>query len=103
MRFKIDSNKVTELGIFLENKSDELDSMYNDVLKIIDRIDENYRSEDSTVYTSRFEDYTKRIINDNKYLKEGGKVLDRTSLLYDNRENEWAKKVTQTDLREEIK
>lgn len=103
MRFKIDSNKVTELGIFLENKSDELDSMYNDVLKIIDRIDENYRSEDSTVYTSRFEDYTKRIINDNKYLKEGGKVLDRTSLLYDNRENAWAKKVTQTDLREEIK
>lgn len=103
MRFKIDSNKVTELGIFLENKSDELDSLYSDVLKIIDRIDENYRSEDSTVYTSRFEDYTKRIINDNKYLKEGGKVLDRTSLLYDNRENAWAKKVTQTDLREEIK
>ena len=103
MRFKIDYNKVSDLGQFLENKSDELDEMYEYILKICDRIDENYRSEESTIYTSKFQGYAKRLIHDNLFLREGGMVLDRTSSLYNNQENAWAKKVMQTDLREEIK
>lgn len=95
MTFNVDYDKLSELGHYFETKSDELDSLYNDLLGICDKIDENYKSEDSTVYLARFKSNIKNLVQENEDLRLGGQVLNDTSILYGNQELYWAKKVTQ--------
>lgn len=97
MYFKINQEKVSEVGHFLQEKSDELDNLYCDVLTICNDIEDNYKSEDSTVYLAKFRNYIKDFVIENQDLREGGKVLDNTSILYDNQETSWANAVIQSD------
>lgn len=98
MYFKIDYDKVNDIGKSMKVKSEELDSLYRDVLDICHEIGRNYISEDSTVYLSRFEDYIKDFIYENQYLREGGYTLYRISKLYGSQEEDWAKTVYNSDL-----
>ena len=98
MVFKIDYDKVSDVGLFFKNKSDELDSLYRDILGLCDSIEENYQSEDSTVYLNRFRNYLKIFLNENKLLRKGGYVLDKTSALYSNQEIDWCNTIVKSDL-----
>ena len=49
MFFKINQEKVSEVGNFLKMKHHELDTLFDDVLKICDKIEQNYISEESTI------------------------------------------------------
>ncbi len=98
MYFKIDYDKVSNIGLFLKNKSDELDTLYNDVLDICEKIEENYKSEDSSVYLYRFINYVLLFTEENEYLRKGGYVLAKVSSLYSNQEIKWAKDVMNSDL-----
>ncbi len=103
MYFKIDCNKVSDMGLFLKNKSDQLDSLYNDILNICNEIEENYVSEDSTVYMAKFRKYIKIFLMENDNLRSGAYVLGKTASLYSNQEIEWYKKVLQSDLNSRAK
>ena len=98
MYFKIDYNKVSDLGAFLKNKSEELDTLYDDILKLCDEIETNYVSLDSSIYLSKFRGYVNTFIDENVDLKKGGLVLERISNRYNNQEERWAKRVMQDDL-----
>lgn len=98
MYFKIDYDKVSDTGLFLKNKSEELESLYNDVLDICEKIEENYKSEDSAVYLYQFINYIVKFNYENEYLKKGAYVLAKVSSLYSNQEIKWAKSVLNSDL-----
>jgi len=103
MYFKIDYEKVSDLGEFLKLKSDELDKLYNDFLDICDRIDDNYKSEDSVVVTDKFRRDLNMYTNENKLLKAGGILLKRTASLYSNQEEQWANRVIREALNKGVR
>ena len=98
MYFKINCEKVSEVGNSLKSKSEELDTLYNDVLKLCDQIEENYRSEDSTIYLNRFRGYVYYFLNENQKVYLGGKYLSKTSSSYSEQEEKWAKSIIQDEL-----
>ena len=57
MYFKVDNQKVSELSLFLKQKSEDLEKIYNDFLDICDKVEVNYQSEDSTIYLQKFRNY----------------------------------------------
>ena len=93
--FNVDHEKLFEISSFLNEKSEELDTLYNELLDICDKIEENYKSEDSSIYLSRFRKNINTFINENEVLKDGGQVLKKVSSLYGNQEEKWANKVKQ--------
>lgn len=98
MYFKVDSNRVSDVSQFLLQKSDELDGLYNDLLNICNQVEENYQSEDSTIYILKFRNYIKSFVRENEDLRYGGHVLNKTVSLYNNQEDGWAKSIIQDDL-----
>lgn len=98
MYFKVDNQKVSELSQFLIQKSDELDGIYNDFLDICDKVEENYQSEDSTVYLQKYRNYVNSFKIENEDLRYGGQVLNKTVSLYTEQEDNWAKSIMQDDL-----
>ena len=102
IKFDIDSEKTTEFAHFLKNKSDELDRLYQDVLKLCDDIEKNYISEDSSVYLDRFRNNVNILQNENKNLRKGGITLDSATALYTQQEDKWAKEMAQIDLDKEV-
>ena len=102
IEFKIDGEKLSELGHFFKSKSDELESLYKDILDICNQIGENYIGKDSTVYINRFKKNINVLLQENEYLREGGFVLDDTTQLYTNQEDKWAKDIAKSDLNKEV-
>ena len=102
IEFKIDDEKLRELGYFFKTKSDELESLYKDILGICNQIGENYVGRDSTIYINRFKNNLNKLLKENEYLREGGFVLDDTTQLYTNQEDKWAKDIAKSDLNEEV-
>ena len=98
MYFKIDCEKVLDVGQFLNSKSNELDSLYRDVLEICNKIEENYVSEDSTVYLSKFRNYVKVFQLENNDLKTGAATLYKTACLYSGQEDNWVNTIVKSDL-----
>ena len=98
MYFKIDYDKVSDVGFYLKNKSDELDGLYSDILGICDEIENNYKSEDSTVYLSRFRYNVEKLMKENQDLKKGSDVLRKIYSLYSNQEADWAQSILDSEL-----
>ena len=89
MRFNVDCEILLEISDKLKSKSDELNNLYQDLLTICDEINENYMSEDSTIYVEKFRNYIKTFINENEDLRNGGDLLNNISLSYSGKENKW--------------
>ena len=102
IEFLIDSEKTDAFSNFLKNKSRELDCLYKDVLQLCDRIEDNYKSEDSSIFLGRFRKNINTFVKENEDLYEGGNVIDKTNALYNQQEDKWAKEVTQLDIDDEV-
>ncbi len=100
--FEFDDDKAKNFADFLKSKSEQLDSLYGDVSQLCDRIEEKYISEDSSIYLGRFRNNINKLKFENEDLHEGGIVLDKTTLLYNQQENKWAQKVLQLDTDKEV-
>ena len=98
MYFKINCDKVSEVGNSLKYKSEELDTLYNDVLKLCDEIEENYKSEDSTIYLNKFRGYIYYFLSENQNVYLGGKYLSGTSSSHSEQEEKWANSIIEEEL-----
>ncbi len=95
--FKADDERISDIGYFLKNKSEELDNLYSDLLKICDDIEKDYISEDSPIYMAKYRSYIKQFLLENEDLKDGGNVLNKTSSTYSEQENTWAKQIMENE------
>lgn len=98
MVFKVDYDKVSEVGNSLVTKSDELESLYLELIDICKDIDENWRSEDSSVYVGQMISYVKEKENENTYLYNTGSTLKNISSLYGEQNEKWANDLMNSDL-----
>ncbi len=91
MVFKVDYDKVSEVGHSFLDNSEKLYSLYGDLIEICKEIDENWKSEDSTIYLSHMVSYLKEKIIENERLVETGKALNKVSSRYSEQDDKWVK------------
>jgi len=98
MVFKVDYDKVSEVGRSFLTKCDELNSLYLDLIEICKEINEKWISEDSSVYLGHMTVYILEKMKENEGLFEIGKVLNKVSSRYSDQDNKWAKDLLKSDL-----
>jgi hypothetical protein len=98
MVFKVDYEKMSEVGHSFLDKSEELNSLYLDVIEICKEIDENWKSEDSTIYLRHMAAFLVTKIKENERLFETGKVLNKVSSRYGDQNDKWANDLLKSDL-----
>ena len=91
MVFKVDYDKVSEVGQSFQEKSEKLNSLYYDLIDICKEIDENWKSEDSTIYLSHMATFILSKIDENETLFDTGRVLSKVSSRYSDQDDKWIK------------
>ena len=97
MNFSIDYDKLGELGGFLANKSHEIDNIYSDIVDVLVAIDDNWKSEDSSVYVYKIVSFVKEIISDNEQITGASKLLTSLSNKYGESDVKWEKDILRED------
>ena len=100
--FKFETEKNVEFSKFLKSKNEELNSIYNSLFDLCNKIEENYKSQDSSVFLDGFRTEIESMVSENEDLNESGAVLDKTRALYTGQEEKWEKKVKQFDDKKEV-
>lgn len=98
MVFKVDYEKVSEIGHYLAEKTTELHSLYFDVVDICKEIDENWRSEDSSVYIYQFISFIENKMRENEKLNIAGRTLKDISSIYSEQDNKWLNDLLRNDI-----
>ena len=98
MYFKVDYEKVSEVGHSLATKAEELDSLYFKVIDLCNLINDNWQSEDSTIYLSHFVRFVKDRLNEDSKILEAGNALNRISSRYSEQENKWVDDLIKSDI-----
>lgn len=98
MVFKVDYDKVSEVGHSLAEKTAELHALYFDVAEICNAIDENWRSEDSSVYIYQFVNFIENKMKENENLNTAGRALKDISSIYSEQDNKWLNDLLRSDI-----
>ena len=91
MNFSIDYDKLGDMGKYLIDKSKEIDDLYSELVDICISIDDNWKSEDSSVYLWKMVAFLKEIIKDNDQIVGTGELLNKLSQRYNDADNKWDK------------
>jgi hypothetical protein len=97
MNFSVDYEKLGEVGKYLIQKYEEIDNLYSELYNICKSIDENWVSEDSSVYVWKMINYLNQAIKENEQIANTGDLLNKISDIYGEEDNKWDKEL----LREE--
>ena len=62
MNYSVDYEKIGEIGSYLSIKGEELDRVYGELLDICTSIDDNWKSEDSSVYMYKIVSFIKKLV-----------------------------------------
>lgn len=93
MKFSVDYEKLNDLGVFIVNKSEEIDDIYSEILELCAQIDENWKSEDSSIYVGNMRDFVTVTRQENENLLVSGEVLKKLSSLYSEQDNKWVRDI----------
>lgn len=97
MNLSIDYDKLGDLGSFLATKAEEIDKIYSELIDILVAIDENWKSEDSSVYMYKIVNYVKEIIKDNEQIVGTSELLTNLSNKYSEHDVKWEKDILRED------
>lgn len=93
MKFCVDYDKLSDIGKYTLEKSETIDGIYSDLIKICNEIDISWRSEDSSVYLGNISNYISKKIEENEDMVATGLVLNRISSKYSDQDNKWEKEL----------
>ncbi len=97
MNFRIDYDKVYEIGQFVKEKSEEINTIYLEIIDLCKQINDNWQSEDSSVYLEHMIQYVKAKMKDNEILDKSGTTLCKVSTFYNEQDNKWMKDLLKND------
>lgn len=95
MFFKVDYDKVSEVGNSLVVETERLNSLYSDLVEICNSINENWHSEDSHIYIRRLINYLNVKSKENENLNVAGHALKDISYIYSEQDNKWLNELVQ--------
>ena len=97
MNFSIDYDKLGEIGSYLSIKGEELDRIYGELLDICASIENNWKSEDSSVYMYKMISFIKKLVDENEQIVGTSELLTRLSNKYNEKDVEWEKNIIRED------
>ena len=103
MVFRVDYDKVSDVGRSLLTKSEDLRSLYYELIDICLEIDENWKSEDSSIYVGHMAAFIQDKIRENEKLYNTGSVLSKVSSLYGDQDKKWADDLMKSELMDKEK
>ena len=89
MRVKIKPGEVSELSRFIASKCDEIESLYESVITIVEDIPNVWKGNDSTAFKEAAITDINKDKNINKKLRKFGKHLETISKDYIEQEASW--------------
>lgn len=95
MYFKVDYDKVSEVGNSLVTETEKLNSLYHEVVEICKSIDDNWSSKDSSIYVYRLVSYIESKMKENENLNLAGRALKDISSVYSEQDNKWLNELVQ--------
>ncbi len=101
MVFKLDYEKAREVGTSLVKKTEELNSLYSDIINISQLMDDCWKSEDSSIYISHFVDYIKTRMRENELFYGASRTLKDISLMYEEQDDKSFNNLVQKDFSKE--
>lgn len=97
MVFKVDYEKVSNVSSYLVEKTEKLQSLYFDIIKICKEIDDNWSSDDSSVYIYKFISFIENKMKENENLNMAGHTLKEISSIYFEQEKIGLNNILRTD------
>ena len=98
MYFKVDYEKLSDISRASLNKSNELNELYTDIMKIFEDINDNWISEDSSVYIGQMKKFMKDRVTENDALFKGAFALNKIAVLYGAQEDKWEEELKRSSL-----
>ena len=98
MYFKVDYDRLSDIARASLNKSNELNGLYNDILKILDDVNDNWRSEDSSIYIAQMKSYLRERARENEALFKGAFKLNKIAVLYGAQDDKWEQDLKNSEL-----
>lgn len=98
MYFKANYDRLSDMSRASLNKSNELNELYTDIMKIFDDINENWISEDSSVYIGQMKKYMKDRVRENDSLFKGAFALNKIAVLYGAQDDKWEEELKRSSL-----
>ena len=96
MFFKVDYDKVSEVGNSLVVETEKLNSLYSDIAEICKSINENWYSKDSSIYIYRLLKFINDKAIENENFNVAGRALKDISSVYSEQDNKWLNELVQT-------
>ena len=100
MFFKVDYEKVSDIGNSLAVQTEKINTLYHDIVNICKSIDENWRSKDSSIYVYRFVNYIDSKMRENENLNVAGNALKDISSVYSEQDNKWLNELVRNSIGE---
>lgn len=98
MFFKANYSKMQETSNLLISKTQEINKLYLELIDLCKLVDENWQSEDSSIYILQFMNFIKEKMQENEQMLEVGKVLGSVSSLYMEQDTKWATDIINNDI-----
>ena len=98
MYFRADYNRLSDLSRATLNKSNELHDKYLEIIQILEDIDSNWISEDSSIYISNMIKFLNDRVIENEKIANGSYALNKIAILYGAQDDKWEKDLKRSTL-----
>lgn len=98
MYFKVNYDKLGEISKTVTTKTDEINDLYMDIVDICKKINDNWHSEDSSVYISNFVKFLAERIKEDEVLYSTGATLGVVAGRYSEQDAKWKEEVIKSDI-----
>jgi len=93
MNLSVDYEELKELSVYVENKYQELDKKFNEILSLLDEVENNWSGNDSTIFLVKSRYYVEKEKKDNIKVKDIATILDNVSKKYESNDKAFEQQV----------
>lgn len=102
MYFKIDYDRVSDIGNSLVTKTQELDALYSDIIEIYCEISKNWKSSDANVYYTDVATFLNEREDELEMINIASSGLRNISSKYSEQDNKFLNELIKNEIKEEL-
>ena len=102
MYFKIDYDRISDIGSELVTKTQELDALYSDIIEIYCSISKNWKSSDANVYYTEVATFLNEREDELEAINIASTGLRNVSSKYSEQDNKFLNELIKNEIREEV-
>lgn len=89
MNLNVNYEELKDLSTYVENKYEEINKKFDEILALLDKVEENWVGNDATVFLAKSRYYVEKEKIDNDKVKDVSTILEKVSGRYEFRDKEF--------------